>query len=100
MSFENTYQLIYSMTSSSLSTQLFDFFVHDHIPCVSTLTEARKKLDYHFFKDVHDSFMQKMNHFISNIGKDKNGIRFYAYDGSNIPLETFNKSTLDCVDTR
>lgn len=100
MTFENTYQLIYSMTSSSLSTQLFDFFAHDHIPCVSTLTEARKKLDYHFFKDVHDSFMQKVNGFITNIGNNKNSIRFYAYDGSNIPLETFNKSKLDCVDTR
>ncbi len=100
LSLENVVNLIYFMTGSNLNVVLTKYFgIDDLCPDKSSLTEARLKLDPKFFAKIFYSFMTKLLPYLPE-ERDLYGMAFLAIDGSNLPLETFNKELEDLSKTR
>ncbi len=100
LSLENVVNLIYFMTGANLNVVLTEYFgIDDLCPAQSSLTEARLKLRPEFFAKIFYSFMEKLLPYLPDV-RDLYGMAFLAIDGSNIPLETFNKELEDLSKTR
>lgn len=97
----NLTSFIYAAPSSNLNIQIARFcgFNEEEMFANSSLSEARNKLSYKFFKDVYEDVLKGLE-FLGYTGAKWNGRTLIGIDGCTLPLESFCKGEEDKVKTK